>query len=262
MSSKITEAPPPVSKRKRVEDSEGAIDNSMAETIPAIQSQSFWFYDGSLILHAEDTCYRVHKHLLARHSKVFRDMIRIPQPEDDSSIEEPEVVHVSDTKKDWEFFLEFIYWPLKYVSFHIVKVTAVRFIMCSSYDGWKDFPVPMLISMLRLGHKYQCDRMETIARTRLNEILPTTLAEWDSCETFYYTGNELDDDYSDMQHVEGYEFDLLNVCLELGLQNSLPAAYLLCNWTCEHLVNMESNLFEFVNQKLTLSSCSQQFSMV
>lgn len=45
----------------------------------------FWFFDGSIVLVAECTMFRVHKAFLARHSVFFRDMFTLPQPQEDPS---------------------------------------------------------------------------------------------------------------------------------------------------------------------------------
>lgn len=39
-----------------------------------------WFFDGSVVLQAEQTLFLVHKTQLARHSLFFRDMFSLPQP--------------------------------------------------------------------------------------------------------------------------------------------------------------------------------------
>ena len=39
-----------------------------------------WFEDGSVVLCAEDTLFRVHMTLLSRHSVCFRDMFTIARP--------------------------------------------------------------------------------------------------------------------------------------------------------------------------------------
>ena len=39
-----------------------------------------WFHDGTVILIAESTGFRVYQGLLAKHSEVFRDMFSLPQP--------------------------------------------------------------------------------------------------------------------------------------------------------------------------------------
>lgn len=56
-----------------------------------------WFDDGSVILIAEDTGFRVYRGVLARHSEVFRDTFQIPQSTAvDITEEYCLVVHLSD----------------------------------------------------------------------------------------------------------------------------------------------------------------------
>lgn len=40
-----------------------------------------WFKDGSVVLRAENTLFRVHISQLSRHSAFFRDMFSLPQPQ-------------------------------------------------------------------------------------------------------------------------------------------------------------------------------------
>jgi len=37
-----------------------------------------------------------------------------------------------------------------------------------------DYPVPLLLSMLRLGHKYQFEHLKNVAAKRIKVLLPTT----------------------------------------------------------------------------------------
>lgn len=49
------------------------------------QHADFWFSDGSVVLLAQDTMFRVHKTFLSRHSIIFRDMFALPQPSSPST---------------------------------------------------------------------------------------------------------------------------------------------------------------------------------
>lgn len=40
-----------------------------------------WLDDGNIILHVENTQFRVHRSVLAMNSMVFQDMFGIPQPQ-------------------------------------------------------------------------------------------------------------------------------------------------------------------------------------
>lgn len=56
-----------------------------------------WYDDGSVILIAEDTGFRVYRGVLARHSEVFRDTFQIPQSTAvDATEQDCLVVHLSD----------------------------------------------------------------------------------------------------------------------------------------------------------------------
>ena len=59
---------------------------SPAGTSPALRRHpDLWFDDGSVILSAERTLFRVHISQLSRHSVCFRDMFAIPQPSSNSN---------------------------------------------------------------------------------------------------------------------------------------------------------------------------------
>ena len=72
------------------------------------QHVELWFSDGSVVLQAESTLFRVHKSQLARRSIVFSDMFTLPQPVvstshatfSDESHEGCPVVRLHDTAAD------------------------------------------------------------------------------------------------------------------------------------------------------------------
>jgi hypothetical protein len=47
---------------------------------PRTRHADLWFCDGSVILQADSTLFRVHKSQLSRHSAIFSDMFTLPQP--------------------------------------------------------------------------------------------------------------------------------------------------------------------------------------
>lgn len=52
------------------------------EITPTLRRHSdLWFDDGSIILRADDTLFKVHISQLARHSAFFKDMFSLPQPD-------------------------------------------------------------------------------------------------------------------------------------------------------------------------------------
>jgi hypothetical protein len=47
---------------------------------PLVKHADLWFCDGSVILQADSTLFRVHKSQLSRRSVIFSDMFTLPQP--------------------------------------------------------------------------------------------------------------------------------------------------------------------------------------
>ncbi|KAJ6495795.1 hypothetical protein C8R47DRAFT_957081, partial [Mycena vitilis] len=70
-----------------------------------------WYKDGSVVLQAQNTQFRVHWTLLAQHSAVFSDMMGLPQPPDQPSVEGCPVVELQDTTEDVGHLLKAIYNP-------------------------------------------------------------------------------------------------------------------------------------------------------
>jgi len=96
-----------IRKRQRtiVEDAEPPLSNS-----DITKSAEFWFHDGSVVLQAQSTQFRVHMTVLSLHSTVFRDMFSMPQPaEAELTIEGCPIVHVSDTAQDVGFMFHTLY---------------------------------------------------------------------------------------------------------------------------------------------------------
>ncbi|KAJ6476239.1 hypothetical protein C8R45DRAFT_374064 [Mycena sanguinolenta] len=86
---------------------------------PNVQGQikpsrvQIWHDDGSVVLQAESTQFRVHWTVLCLHSTVFRDMRGIPQPEDDEpTIEGCPVIPLHDSSVDIKHLLDVLYDPL------------------------------------------------------------------------------------------------------------------------------------------------------
>jgi hypothetical protein len=55
-------------------------DSDVNHARDTVRHADLWFSDGSVILKAEDTLFRVHISQLSRHSAFFRDLFSLPQP--------------------------------------------------------------------------------------------------------------------------------------------------------------------------------------
>jgi hypothetical protein len=81
--------------------------------------EELWFKDGTLVLAAEGSLFRVYGGLLAKRSPVFHDMLQIPQPEDAELFDGCPVVHLPDNKCDLRCFLNALF-DYECVRFHLL----------------------------------------------------------------------------------------------------------------------------------------------
>ena len=94
-----------------------------------ITRSKIWFDDGSVVIQAEQTQFRVHRSMLSRHSSVFRDMFSVPQPPGDQEpvIEGCSIVHVSDSCQDWDNLLTLMYDSLRFADLFAEKYGWLTF---------------------------------------------------------------------------------------------------------------------------------------
>ncbi|TDL25681.1 hypothetical protein BD410DRAFT_784719 [Rickenella mellea] len=119
-----------------------------------------WYSDGSVALIAEGTAFRVHGGLLAANSDIFKDMLRVPQPDLVETYEGVPIIYLSDTKNDLEHLLKVIYrfqclWPEAVIEFDV------------------------LASLLRMSTKYLFTHIRNAVIARLQQSFPDTLSKWD-----------------------------------------------------------------------------------
>lgn len=100
-----------LAKRKRSDPTELTKKVFGIENIK--RSQNLWFHDGSIILQAQKTQFRVHRSVLCNYSKVFQDMFTVPQQEVSAVVDGAPLIHVIDKAIDWENVLGVIYFGLK-----------------------------------------------------------------------------------------------------------------------------------------------------
>ena len=147
-----------------------------------VRHKGLWFQDGSIILRAERTLFRVHMSQLSRQSLLFKDMFTLPQPS--NSIEqddEDNTVLAAPTGPDDESIQGCPVIPL----YDDPKDLAV--LLGAIYDGpWfgdngrEDFGY--VSALLRLSTKYIVDTLRRKALEHLSEAWPPSLKGWDSRE--------------------------------------------------------------------------------
>jgi hypothetical protein len=82
-------------------------DSEPALPIEPVRSADIWYEDGTLVVRAEYTLFRVYRGILAAQSEVFNDMLSVPQPPsaETETFDGCPVVRVQDTAEDMSRFL-------------------------------------------------------------------------------------------------------------------------------------------------------------
>ncbi|KAJ6589870.1 hypothetical protein DFH09DRAFT_1026995 [Mycena vulgaris] len=181
----------PPAKRQRAEDAPITVTRS-----------EIWHNDGSVVLQAENTQFRVHWSVLSLHSPFFRDMQGLPQPPDQPSIDGCPVIELPDGVQDVEHLLKALYNPA------LFNQTAL--------------PFPYIASFVRLGRKYDFKDLFDIGVERLAYENPSSLEAYDAL-----TANCKDKQYSTTRilYQRGLCLDTLTLACENKLFALLPCAY-------------------------------------
>ncbi|KAF5329150.1 hypothetical protein D9611_013173 [Ephemerocybe angulata] len=126
--------------------------------------ERFWFHDGSVILHVENTLFRVHQTILANHSEIFAGLFEVPQPAGEMMLEGCHIVVLHDNEKDFEDLLHAVYDPSYFDS--IPPTTDVDTLLTS------------IAGILRLSTKYILKPLRTRCITLLTSKFPSTFASY------------------------------------------------------------------------------------
>lgn len=97
----------PKRQRTEVEDDTPAGSGSGDEAIE--RSEEVWLEDGNIIVQAENHQFKVHRSVLSKHSPVFADLFKVPQPSTERTIEGCPVVELHDSAEDIKHVLLALY---------------------------------------------------------------------------------------------------------------------------------------------------------
>ncbi|KAF8178642.1 hypothetical protein K438DRAFT_1769440 [Mycena galopus ATCC 62051] len=192
-------------KRQRTEDA------------PIVRSD-IWYEDGSLVLQAQKTQFRVHWGVLAKQSSFFRDMQAQPLPSDRPTVDGCPVVELPEDVDEVEHLLTAVY--------------------DSTFLAQIAVPLSSIAALIRLGRKYDFQNLLHSAVDRLTFENPSTLEEYDA--------RLVDGKRYAATRIVGYPgliYDMLTVARENNVLSALPCAY----YRAAHLHKPET-LFEGISR--------------
>ncbi|KAJ7668687.1 hypothetical protein DFH06DRAFT_205875 [Mycena polygramma] len=179
----------------------------MSSVSPDLRRSTIWYKDGSVVLQAQDTQFRVHWGVLAQASAFFHDLSGLPQPTDQPNVDGCPVIEISDLVADVECLLTGLYNP--------------------GLFNQKALPFPYIASFVRLGRKYDFKDLFDIAVERLAFENPTTLEEYTALGTVLSTaaGKRVSHSTTRIVNYRGIHYDMLELARENDLLALLPCAY-------------------------------------
>ncbi|TCD70988.1 hypothetical protein EIP91_000486 [Steccherinum ochraceum] len=208
---------PPRGKKRKTSAADASLDESLAANEIEVEHGKIWFEDGSTVLIAEGKGFKVYQGILSQHSEVFRDMFTLPQPPEAETCEGCPIVHMQDTAEDLLCFLTALHDS---TSRYFDKDHILTFIEVSA--------------MLRLGSKYQVERIRAEAVRRLELCFPDDLDSFctTGSDSFIYCAPDFPYFYEPSRTTVSLTLDdckaVINLARAHDLNNLLPAAFYSC----------------------------------
>ncbi|KAI0087553.1 hypothetical protein BDY19DRAFT_994869 [Irpex rosettiformis] len=181
-----------------------------------IHDQELWFTDGSIVLLAEKTLFRVYAGILSRASPIFRDMFAIGQVHNAEETYEgcPLVVMAGDNANDMRAFLEALHDPRSF-----------------QMNSPKPTDIPHIVSVLRVSTKYDAIHLRRRAIEALQTWYGDSLSAYQQgLEVLRSWSNTSPPVPSPIISRKDFFYNILvaNVAIEASATVPLPAALLLC----------------------------------
>ncbi|KAG1756723.1 uncharacterized protein EDB91DRAFT_1094086 [Suillus paluster] len=191
----------------------------MAAEDEFLRPGDLYYADGSVVLlaaHAGKThAFRVHKFVLASHSKVFADMFALPSGTDQETYDGVDSVHMPDDAKDLEDLLRALYYPGTILSMleNRNPLAAIK------YKG-----------ILLLSQKYFVRVLHKLLRARFRADWPSTLQEWDKLIEHYdgLSGSTLPQHDAASRFIDNRMLEpasAIRLAREANIPEILPAAF-------------------------------------
>ncbi|KAJ7821122.1 hypothetical protein B0H14DRAFT_2519490 [Mycena olivaceomarginata] len=139
--------PSPPTKRQHIENA-------------SITRSKVWYKDGSIMLQAESTQFRVHWGVLSQHSDFFADLEGLPQPNDRPTVNGCHIIELQDPVVDIKYLLKVLYDP-SFLSQPALSLSAIG-------------------ALLWLGRKYDVKIVVDSVVACVTFKNPTTLLKFDA----------------------------------------------------------------------------------
>ncbi|KAI0938373.1 hypothetical protein AcV5_000067 [Taiwanofungus camphoratus] len=167
-----------------------------------IRDNEFWYMDGSVVLVAGETAFRVHQGVLAQNSDVFRDLFTVPQPANHEKIDDCPVVHLFDLPEELRHLLRVLYMGRRYFRADV----RIKFSIVSA--------------VMRLAEKYQIEDLRDDALARMKSWFTDDFSVWSDLTKF--------DGNAAIQCEPSDAIEAVNLARHTQTDSMLPAALYLC----------------------------------
>ncbi|KAJ7824788.1 hypothetical protein B0H14DRAFT_2369337 [Mycena olivaceomarginata] len=169
-----------------------------------ITHSKVWYKDGSVVLQAESTQFRVHWGVLSQHSDFFADLEGLPQSNDRPTVNGCHIIELQDPVVDVKYLLKALYDP-SFLSQPALSLSAIG-------------------ALLWLGRKYDVKIVVDSAVARVTFENPTRLLKFDTLT------NALVNRKYALTHIlagSGFYFNLITLVREHNIMSALPIANIL-----------------------------------
>jgi len=135
-------------------------ESEVIEAREIIRDDEFWYADGNIILIAKNHAFKVYCGILSQHSKVFRGLLSLPQPESAERMDGCPIIHLIDSPDDVRYMLRYL---LDYKK-HFLVTKQITFVAAAA--------------LIRLGHKYQFEALQEEGTALLKSHFPDRYGMW------------------------------------------------------------------------------------
>ncbi|EDR12103.1 uncharacterized protein LACBIDRAFT_323131 [Laccaria bicolor S238N-H82] len=158
-----------------------------------VRVSGLWYDDGNIVFQAESSLFRVSLGVLAAHSPIFDDLLKLPQSQDQEMYEDCPLMVLHDKAEDLANFLRAVY-----------------------YCGFFEPPpskttIDIVAGVLRLSTKYEVSYLRQHALRHLDTLMCNTLQDFDALKS-----------KKTIQSTESFSFFIADLVHEMDLPWLLP----------------------------------------